>query len=304
MTRQKLFLLMLTPLVTVVNQVNAQWTASGTAIFNSNIGNVGIGTSSPANKLTIFDASANNTYLSVSNNSLGTFMGAGGVALGIVGTSTNHDLGLYTNNTEKIRITSTGNIGMGTTTPFKKLHVAGSSMVVTTADFTAGGTGSSLLLGQNGLSGNIYSLLQATIDGPNNGGLLALNPNGGNVSIGTTDPKGYKFAVNGSVIATSVTVKLYAAWPDFVFKRNYSLLPLRQVREYIYKNQRLPDMPSAAEIEQKGVDVGEMLRLQTRKIEELTLYLIDKDKELAAEHAFNKDLEKRIKRLEKAHKLR
>jgi hypothetical protein len=168
-----------------------------------------------------------------------------------------------------------GNVGIGTTAPFKKLHVSGGTLALTTGDFLSSGTGSALLMGQDGASGNVYSLIQAAIDGPNAGGILALNPNGGNVSIGTIDPKGYKLAVNGSAIATSMTVKLNSAWPDYVFKKEYKLPTLTEVKDYIEKNKHLPDMPSEKQVTDNGLNLGEMNRILTKKVEELTLYFIE-----------------------------
>jgi hypothetical protein len=102
----------------------------------------------------------------------------------------------------------------------------------------------------------------------------------GNVGIGTNDSKGYKLAVNGSVIATSVTVKLYSNWPDFVFEEKYQLRPITEIDAYIKQNRHLPDVPTAAEVEKNGVNLGGISSLLLKKIEELTLYLIDKDKQL------------------------
>lgn len=146
-------------------------------------------------------------------------------------------------------------------------------------------------------SGNAYN-------GPNWGGTLPANASinsdipiavsYGNVGIGTADTKGYKLAVNGSTIATSMKVKLNANWPDFVFLKDYKLPTLEEVKTYIDKNQHLPDMPSADEVHANGLDLGEMNRLLLMKVEELTLYLIEKEKEI-------KNQEVRIKTLEANH---
>jgi hypothetical protein len=93
--------------------------------------------------------------------------------------------------------------------------------------------------------------------------------------FGTTDPHGYKLAVNGSAIATSMTVKLYADWPDYVFKQGYKLPSLTEVKNYIGKYHHLPDMPSEQEVIKDGIDLREMNKLLTKKVEELTLYLIE-----------------------------
>ncbi len=99
----------------------------------------------------------------------------------------------------------------------------------------------------------------------------------GNVGIGTTDPKGYKLAVNGSAIATSMTVKLNAAWPDYVFKKDYQLPSLLEVKTYIDQNHHLPEIPSEQQIAKDGLNLGEINKLLMKKVEELTLYLIEKD---------------------------
>ncbi len=107
----------------------------------------------------------------------------------------------------------------------------------------------------------------------------------GNVGINTTDTKGYKFAVNGSAIATSVTVKLNSQWPDYVFKPTYQLPSLTEVKTYIDQNQHLPEIPSEREIAKDGLNLGEMNKLLMKKVEELTLYAIEneqKDKEREA----------------------
>lgn len=119
----------------------------------------------------------------------------------------------------------------------------------------------------------------------------------GNVSIGTDNAKGYKLAVNGSAVATSMKVKPNANWPDFVFLKDYKLPTLKEVKTYIDQNQHLPDMPSAEEVRKEGLDLGEINRLLLKKVEELTLYLME-------EHDKNAKLENRIQDLEKAKKLK
>jgi hypothetical protein len=112
--------------------------------------------------------------------------------------------------------------------------------------------------------------------------------NSGNVGIGTADTKGYKLAVAGNAIAESITVKLQGQWGDYVFKPTYKLRPLSDVKNFIDQNQHLPEIPSAKEIEKSGIDLGEMVKLQTKKIEELTLYLIESNKQLLQQQAISK----------------
>jgi hypothetical protein len=102
----------------------------------------------------------------------------------------------------------------------------------------------------------------------------------GNVAIGTTDPKGHKLAVAGSIIAEKIKVKTYANWPDFVFNADYKLPSLQQLEAFIIANKHLPEIPSANDIAENGHDLGEMNKKLLQKVEELTLYVIDLQKQL------------------------
>lgn len=104
--------------------------------------------------------------------------------------------------------------------------------------------------------------------------------NGGNVGIGITNP-GEKLSVNGNIRAKEVKVEA-SNWPDYVFEEGYKVETLKGLESYIKTNKHLPDMPSAKEVETNGIAVSEMLKLQQKKIEELTLYLIEKDKKIDA----------------------
>jgi hypothetical protein len=114
----------------------------------------------------------------------------------------------------------------------------------------------------------------------------------GKVGIGTTNFVGdYKLYVGGRVICEELKVKLQGNWPDFVFAKNHQLLSLDSVETYIKENNHLPNVPSAQEVKENGIEAGEMLRIQMQKIEELTLYMIEMKKE-------NDELKHRINALE------
>jgi hypothetical protein len=131
---------------------------------------------------------------------------------------------------------------------------------------------------------------------PTTAGVYPLVINMGNVGINTTDTKGYKFAVNGNAIATSMTVKLYANWPDYVFKPSYQLPSLTEVKTFIDQNQHLPDMPSEAEVAKDGLNLGEMNKLLVKKMEEMTLYMIEAKEEINELKKQVQDLKKQINR--------
>ncbi|WP_276090975.1 hypothetical protein [Pedobacter sp. JY14-1] len=105
----------------------------------------------------------------------------------------------------------------------------------------------------------------------------------GNVGIGALDTKGYKLAVAGSMIAESVKVKLQGAWPDYVFTKGYKLPTLTETETHIKENGHLPGIPSASEVKENGVELGEMNKKLLQKIEELTLHLIEMEKEVKSQ---------------------
>ena len=121
----------------------------------------------------------------------------------------------------------------------------------------------------------------------------------GNVGIGTTNTFGYKLAVNGSIGAKEVKVEISSEWPDYVFSDDYRLRKLKDVEQFIAKNGHLPDIPSEEEVYKKGIEVGKMNALLLQKIEELTLYLIDVDKELRSLKEENEIMRGELKRIER-----
>lgn len=101
----------------------------------------------------------------------------------------------------------------------------------------------------------------------------------GSVGIGTTNTQGYKLAVAGNMIAEEVKVKLQGQWPDYVFEKDYPIKSLPALESFIKTNHHLPDVPSSSEVEKEGINIGEMNAILLKKIEELTLHLIDIKKE-------------------------
>lgn len=97
----------------------------------------------------------------------------------------------------------------------------------------------------------------------------------GNVGIGKQNPTD-KLEVNGQIHAKSVKVNL-KEWADYVFLEGYDLVRLREIENYINTHGHLPEVPSTEEVQENGIDLGQMNTLLLKKIEELTLHLIEKD---------------------------
>jgi hypothetical protein len=106
----------------------------------------------------------------------------------------------------------------------------------------------------------------------------------GAVGIGTpltNNPNGYTLAVNGKIGAKDVQVETASTtWPDYVFAKDYQLPSLTEVEKYIQENKHLENVPSAKEIEKNGHSLGEMDKILLKKVEELTLYVIQQQKEI------------------------
>lgn len=99
----------------------------------------------------------------------------------------------------------------------------------------------------------------------------------GRIGIGTDNPQN-KLDVNGTIRAKEILVE--SNWADFVFKQNYKLPTLREVEEHIKEKGTLPNVPSEEEVKANGINVGKTNALLLQKIEELTLYVIQQQKEI------------------------
>jgi len=124
---------------------------------------------------------------------------------------------------------------------------------------------------------------------------LAINPNG-NIGIGTATPN-EKLSVNGKIRAHEIKVET-TNWPDYVFEEGYDVGTLEALESYIKANKHLPGIPSAKEVAENGVQLGEMNKLLLKKVEELTLHLIEKDKLLKDQSFKNKVYEERLSKIE------
>lgn len=115
-------------------------------------------------------------------------------------------------------------------------------------------------------------------------------------TAGTIDVSNYKLFVKGGILTEEVRVSLQSTtWADYVFKEDYKLPTLVEVENHIKEKGHLINVPSAKEVKENGIEMGEMFRIQQEKIEELTLYIIEQNKKLESQ-------EKRLIELEKNNK--
>ncbi len=119
----------------------------------------------------------------------------------------------------------------------------------------------------------------------------AIYDKAGSIGIGTTNPQSL-LAVKGTVTAQKVVV-IQTGWSDYVFDSSYNLKSLSTVERFVKDNKHLPDVPSAAEVEKDGIDLGNTQSTLLRKIEELTLYMIEQNKKIETLETEVKELKKK-----------
>jgi hypothetical protein len=101
----------------------------------------------------------------------------------------------------------------------------------------------------------------------------------GNVGIGIIPNVALKLDVAGTVRACEVRVSVTQGC-DYVFANDYKLMSLSDLSKFIGINKHLPDVAPATEMEAEGINVSEMNTLLLRKIEKLTLYMIELQKQI------------------------
>lgn len=206
------------------------------------------------------------------------------------------------NNTLDLRnkLLVSGNVGIGTVTPSAKLevngsisNVRGSGGIVTLYEENSS-RGNRMILGADGKGAYIRSTYgnsgtDAITFRNSWGNTSMMIDKNDNVGIGTTTTGSHKLAVEGSIGAREIKVE-GSGWSDFVFEREYELPTLKEVENHIKEKGHLRDIPSAKEVEKNGFYLGAMDAKLLQKIEELTLYTIQQEKEI-------KELKVLVKRL-------
>ncbi|WP_422082352.1 hypothetical protein [Ulvibacterium sp.] len=226
---------------------------------------------------------------------------AAGAVPGYIAFQTNDGNGIN-NLVERMRISSNGNVGIGTGTvsPLAPLSVKSNSV---------SSTNSGLLLEANNSNNALVKIAEKSTNGARlhmyEEGIekIAFYTDGtsnhisaGNVGIGTTAPD-EKLTVKGRIHAEEVKVDLSVPGPDYVFKEGYDLKSLEEVQQHIQEKGHLPNIPSAQEMEKNGVELGLMNMKLLEKIEELTLYMIEVNKQVKQLKRENSELKKELTKL-------
>ena len=147
--------------------------------------------------------------------------------------------------------------------------------------------GNSRISGGARVDGNLLVLSSGDVRGR----LVVGNP--------ISTPGNHLLYVNGSAIAEEVVVKLQGNWPDYVLADSYDLKPLSAVEASIKQDKHLPGIPSAAQLAENGLSLGEMQKAQMEKIEELFLYIIQQGKAIEQQQETINRLESELKNLKK-----
>ena len=293
------------------NEALGQWAPDGINIHNTNAGNVAIGNFpattllqvgknmvEPTIKVQNFGGAGGATYqmsdLTSGANWKFKATGTGGFkirdeafAMDVINIAAN-------SNANSLNINSAGYVGIGTNAPTTQLHVLGGDITMEDSypflilNSSLAGANAGINFTETGVdnawifydeSDDVLRLNASAVNGYRNDLVIKAD---GRVCIGTTTAAtGYALSVNGKAVCTEVLVDALADWPDYVFSDNYDLMSLQELEKSIKENNHLPGIPSAAEVEENGILLGDMQTKLLKKVEELTLYTIEQDKQIA-----------------------
>ncbi|MFD1257977.1 hypothetical protein ACFQ3S_14305 [Mucilaginibacter terrae] len=229
--------------------------------YTSGMQRVGVNTSSPAYRFEVVEASdAWGNVLTRPNYAKIGFKNSG--SIGGVGTINSYPLGFYVNNIQVGTFLNNGNFGIGNTSPVQKLHVDGNT-------YLNGNVG----IGVSAPTQKLQVQGNALING-------AVGINNDMTGISQSNLNKYSMFVNKGILSEEYALGPRSSWADFVFSTSYRLPRLDVVEQFIISNHRLPEMPSAEEVNNTGYSLHDMNVKLLQKVEELTLYMIEQQKQI------------------------
>ncbi|MFT5819206.1 MAG: hypothetical protein ACI8ZM_000429 [Crocinitomix sp.] len=211
------------------------------------------------------------------------------------------------------------NVGIGTDSPDHKLDVKGTTFSIKLLAGNSSGSSDAIINGYSfnhsqkliRLGKKIGGLTEEVRFEVDNNGAVSITNVGNSASITINNGVGNAILVNsnsgnkilqvednGLIRARRIKVDS-EDWADYVFEKGYNRLTLTETEQFIKKNGHLPNIPSASEIKEDGLDLAEMQKLQMEKIEELTLYMIEMDQKMTALQNENNQLKNEVEALKK-----
>ncbi|GCC50445.1 hypothetical protein SanaruYs_06600 [Chryseotalea sanaruensis] len=256
---------------------DVQLNSEGNNFING--GNLGIGTVAPASKLEV-----NGTISMVRGNKIQFLETVGGAPRAFIESDASNNLKFHIGGgagTDAMNLTTAGNLGLGLISPSGKLHINTDAWVP-----------SLLALSDTHYGPSMIYHFQIESDG-----LKIKKENSINYLFKTN---GDFIVSNGAVHSKEVKVSLTpGTGPDYVFEPTYQLPSLTEIENYIKANKHLPEVPSAKEMETNGINLSEMNMLLLKKVEELTLYILDQHKTIEQQKAQADALQSRLIKIEK-----
>jgi hypothetical protein len=233
------------------------------------------------------------------NGSFNTAIGENALNNNVSGTS-NTATGFFSllNNT-----TGTGNTGTGNNALYSNITGSNNTAIGDQAGYSNLGS-SNVFIGKN-VGYYETSNNKLYIGSDSNRTIVYGDMVTGQVLLGKKQPFGYTFKgtrtlnVIGGILTDSIWVAPSNTWSDYVFSDNYNLRPLSEVEQFIKANQHLPNIPSATEVSKNGFNMVEMNAKLLEKVEELTLYLLQQQKQLDQQQKINETQQQQIDELKK-----
>lgn len=216
-----------------------------------------------------------------------------------IGTTDSTDFILKTNGSESLRLLSNGNVYLSVPTSRANYPIDYSYRFInsgSTAFYVTSNSPNYFLM--KDLRTNKNHIRIATSHTSDSS--IFLQENGGNVLVGTgnnltncTSCVGYKLFVKDGIKTEKVKVEFanVNGWADYVFEKDYKLMPLKDMKNFITENRHLPEVPTAKEVVENGLELKEFSALLLKKVEELTLHIIQLNDNIEQQNLRIKDLE-------------